>query len=224
MFRAAFRPIVAAARPAVAPAAFMRPAAIPAQRAFAAAAGRKPKHEDGTLEGRYSTALFMASSNLDKVYQDMLGLRDMMETSKDFKLLIESPGFEPEAKIKALEAICKKSGADGPILNFLKVLVENKRISKLQRIIDLFEVQYRAEKGLVLCKVTSAKALSSAEQAQVKKAMEARAEKGSTILMEYSVNPAIMGGLVVKMGEAVLDNSVASRLERLQTQLLQPVS
>merc|ERR1712228_466688 len=114
---------------------------------FAAAVGAKPKHEDGTLEGRYATALFMASGGkLDKVYGDMVGLREMMQASPDFKLLIESPGVDPESKVACLGAVCAKAGADGAVVNFLKVLIENKRLNKLGRVVDLFEEFYRAEK------------------------------------------------------------------------------
>merc|ERR1711879_523257 len=104
-----------------------------------------------------------------------------------------------------------------------KVLIENKRMHLLSKMIDMFESFYRAEKGYVPCKVISASALSSSQQAEVKKAMEKRAEKGSTLILEYDVNPAILGGLVVKMGEAVYDMSVQTKFERLQTQLLAPV-
>merc|ERR1712151_827400 len=103
-----------------------------------------------------------------------------------FKLMIETPGVDPDTKVATLEAVCKKAGTDGAVVNFLKVLVENKRIHMLARVIDLFEVFYRAEKGMVLCQVTSAAPLSAAQQGQVKSAMEARAEKGSTVVMEYT--------------------------------------
>merc|ERR1719333_1283056 len=94
--RAALRPL---GRTATMPALRTNPW-TPPLRTFAAAAGKKPKHEDGTLEGRYATALFMASGGkLDKVYQDMSGLRSMMEESKDFKLLVETPGIDPENKV-----------------------------------------------------------------------------------------------------------------------------
>lgn len=188
-------------------------------------AAGKPKMEDGTLEGRYATALFMASSGrLDKVYNDLVSIRSMMEESKEFKLAVETPGIDPESKVAAFEAICQKAGTDAAVVNFLKVLVENKRAHLLGRMVDLFENFYRAEKGLLLCKVTSAEPLSDAQQGQVKAAMTQRAEKGSTLIMEYNTNPALLGGLVVKMGEVVLDNSVSTRLERLQTQLLAPVA
>lgn len=217
MLRAAFRPLCRAAP--------LAPTQLAVRHFAAAAAVRKPKVEDGTLEGRYATALFMATSNnLDKVYQDLCGLRSMMDESKEFRTVIETPGIDPATKVEALQAVCQKSGADGAVMNFMKVLIENKRLAKLYKTIDLFETFYRAEKGLVLCKVTSAETLSETQKAQVKKAMEQRAEKGSTLIMEYNTNPTLMGGLVVKMGEAILDNSVASRLERMQNQLLAPLA
>mmetsp|Transcript_28009 Transcript_28009/g.77404 ORF Transcript_28009/g.77404 Transcript_28009/m.77404 type:complete len:232 (+) Transcript_28009:92-787(+) len=196
-----------------------------APRAFAAAAAAKrPKMDDGTLEGRYATALFMASgNNLEKVYSDLVELKAMMAESKEFKLMVEAPGIQPEAKVAALEQVCSEVGTDPSVVNFLKVLVENKRMHLLEKMINLFESFYRAEKGHVLCKVTSAAALDSRQKTAVKKAMQKRAEKGSTLIMEYDVSPAVLGGLVVKMGEAVYDFSVTTRLERLQTQLLAPL-
>lgn len=222
MLRAALRPLIR--QPAAAAFRQQAPVAI-AARSFAAKAGMKPKHEDPSLEGRYATALFMASSDrVDKINTDMLALKSMMQESKEFRTMVETPGIAPEAKVEALTAICSKAGTDPAVLNFLKVLIENKRMSKLEKIIDIYEAFYRAQKGLILCKVTSATTLTAAQQTEVKTAMEKRAEKGSTLLMEYNTNPAILGGLVVKMGEAVLDNSVATRLERLQNQLLAPLA
>eukprot|EP00933_Yihiella_yeosuensis_P070800 TRINITY_DN78962_c0_g1_i1.p1 TRINITY_DN78962_c0_g1~~TRINITY_DN78962_c0_g1_i1.p1 ORF type:complete len:234 (-),score=61.94 TRINITY_DN78962_c0_g1_i1:236-937(-) len=233
MMRAVLRPLsAAAAQPLRCTAALPTVSAplVAGFRTLPVAVGNrffssKPKLEDGTLEGRYATALFMASSGrVEKVYNDLVGLRTMMEESKEFKLAVETPGIDPESKIAAFEAVCSKAGTDPAVVNFLKVLVENKRAHLLSKMIDLFENFYRAEKGLILCKVTSAEALSTAQQGQVKAAMQQRAEKGATLIMEYNTNSALLGGLVVKMGEVVLDNSVATRLERLQTQLLQPVA
>merc|ERR1719221_1512463 len=150
-------------------------------------------------------------------------LREMMAESPEFDLMVKTPGIDPDAKNAAIEAICSKTGSDPAVINFLKVLTENKRMILLPRMIDLFETFYRAEKGLVPCVVTSAEPLTTAQQGQVKAAMEARAEKGSTLIMEYNTNPALLGGLVVKFGEMVLDQSVSTRLECLTTRLLAPV-
>lgn len=167
----------------------------------------------------------MASEGrMEQVYGDLIGIRSMMDESADFKLMIQSPSIDPAQKGAVFEKVCAQAGADSTVSNFLKVLVENKRLAMLPRMIELYETFYRAEKGLVPCEVTSAKELTSAQKSDVQAAMEKRADKGSTLIMEYKVNPAIMGGLVVKFGEAILDQSVASRLERLQNQLLQPVN
>merc|ERR1719316_355319 len=109
----------------------------------------------------------------------------MMKDSAEFKVMVETPGIQPEAKIKAIEAVCSKATIDPSVLNFLKVLVENKRLYMLAKMIDMFETFYRAEKGLVLCQVTSASELSAAQKAEVKAAMEKRVEKGSTLILEY---------------------------------------
>eukprot|EP00927_Polykrikos_kofoidii_P052805 TRINITY_DN46772_c0_g1_i1.p1 TRINITY_DN46772_c0_g1~~TRINITY_DN46772_c0_g1_i1.p1 ORF type:complete len:243 (+),score=46.44 TRINITY_DN46772_c0_g1_i1:100-729(+) len=192
-------------------------------RSFAAL-GQKPKIEDGTLEGRYATALFMASSDrLDRVYDDLVEFRSMMNDSVQFKNMIETPGISPEMKVAALEDVCSQAGSDEAVSNFLKVLVENKRSHLLLKMINMFETFYRAEKGLVLCEVMSATPLDYNAKERVQEAMQQRAEAGAQMIMEYSVNPALMGGLVVKMGDAVFDQSVSSKLERLQTQLLAPV-
>merc|ERR1719321_175471 len=108
--------------------------------------------------------------------------------------MVQTPGIQPEAKVAALTAICQAAQTDGAVTNFLKVLVENKRMDKLARMIEIFEGFYRAEKGLIACEVTSAAELSSSEQSAVQSAMESRVPSGSTVLMEYKVNPAILGG------------------------------
>jgi len=231
MLRAVFRPLPRMSRcfqqktllNSATPAAgrFYQPSLAVAARAFSA----KPKVEDGTLEGRYATALFMATSGrVGEVYEDLRTLRTMMNESPDFKLMVETPGIDPESKAAAMETICKSVGTDQAVVNFLKVLIENKRMYLLKRMIDLYEVFYRAEKGLVPCTVTSATPLSTSQQSEVEAAMQKRAGAGKQLIMEFNTNPALLGGLMVKMGEAVFDNSVSTRLERLQTQLLAPLA
>merc|ERR1719420_1809271 len=139
-----------------------------ATRAFAAKAASKPKHEDPTLQGRYATALFAASTTkMDKIMDDLAQLRTFMTTSSDFKLFIETPGVTQDDKVKVLEGLAAKIKLDDTTINFLKVLIENKRIGLLLKAIDSFEAMYRAEKGQILCKITSAAALTDPVKKQV---------------------------------------------------------
>lgn len=239
--RAFLRPVSqtahASMRAPVAKATFQPLAALSSTRAFAAKAAPlteypksnlafvKPKVEDGTLEGRYATALFMAApERLDKVYADLMNFREMMNESKDLKLLVQTPGIDPRSKVAALKGVCSSAGIDDAVFNFMQVLVENKRLKLLPKMIELFEVFYRAEKGLIPCLVTSATDLGKAEKKKVEAAMAKRAGAGATLIMEYSTEPRIMGGLVVKMGEAVYDYSVSNRLTRMEMQLLAPLA
>merc|ERR1719161_383910 len=158
---------------------------------------------------------------LDKVYDDMTTIRSAYLESADFKLFVDTPGIKPEQKAAALTAVAK--GFSPLSQNFLQLLVENKRIDLVKRMVDEFEKSFQEEKGIVVCKVQTAAQISDKQKKSIVSAMQARAEKGKQLQFEYDVSPALVGGFVVKMGEQVLDFSVQSRLERLQTSLLQPV-
>lgn len=224
MLRAAFRPVTRALAQQPLPQQSLLSLGLVgvnhANRGFAT----KTKHEDPSLEGRYATALFTAAkSNLDKVYADMTQIRTFMEESNDFKLFVETPGVNPQQKNAVMDNLAQKYGYSPVTTNFLKVLVENRRLTNLGKMIASFEEFYRAEKGQVLCKVMSATELSAAQKTQVQTALQTRAEKGSKLILEYEVNPALLGGLTVKMADQVFDFSVQSKLDRLQAQLLSPV-
>merc|ERR1719171_128389 len=148
----------------------------------------------------------------------------MVTESPEFKLFIETPGVGGEEKTAVLEALGSKSGFDTATVNFLKVLIENKRIGMIGKVIESFEAMYRAEKGQVMCKVTSAAELSSGHKKEVAAALQKRAGASAKLMLDYDVNPALLGGLVVKMGDAVFDYSIQTKVERLQTQLLAPVA
>lgn len=194
-----------------------------ARRTFAAAAGKK--HEDLSLAGRYSGALLEASlkkKSLDKVFTDLSHLRSCYEESKDFALFIESPAIPPRKKSEVFQAMAEKYSYDGLTVNYLNTLLENKRLADLKRMIDNYEAFYRAEKNQVVCQVTTVTELQAKERSKVEAMLKGR-ESGRELIVSYKTNAAIMGGIVVKMGESVLDFSVQSRLERLCSKLAAPV-
>merc|ERR1719329_745702 len=117
-----------------------------------------------------------------------------MKDSKDLKLMVDTPGVDPRTKILAMTSVCDAAGIDASVVNFIKVLVENKRLQLLPKMIDMYEVFYRAEKGQVPCTVTSAKELTKKEKSKVEAAMQKRAGAGSTLIMDYNTNPLILGG------------------------------
>lgn len=183
------------------------------------------KHEDLSLAGRYSGALLAASlkkKNLDKVWGDLSHVRSCFEESKEFALFVESPAIQPAKKAEVFHALAEKYGYDMLTVNYLKTLLENKRLAELKRMIDNYEQFYRAEKNQLVCQVTTVGELSSSEKQKVESMLKKR-ESGRELIVSYKTNAAILGGIVVKMGEAVLDFSVQSKLERLCTKLAGPI-
>jgi len=182
---------------------------------------------DAGLAGRYASALFSAAKEkkrIDQVYNDLAAFRDLLTTDASFKLFTESPGIQKDQRASALDDICKKLGADELTSNLLKLLIDNKRFPELKKVVEAFEVIYREEKGQIVCNVQSAAPLSPADQTRVKSALQSRAKKGAELIVSFEVTPSVLGGLLVKMGDAVFDFSVSSKVDRLQAQLLMPLT
>jgi ATP synthase F1 delta subunit len=163
-----------------------------------------------------------SAKTLDQVYADLGALRTLLLTDANFRLLVESPGIQQKERVASLGDICGKLKTDKLTVNFLNLLVENKRLNELKKIVDSFEVSYRQEKGQLLCVVASAVELSEADKTRVEKALKQRA-KDKSIILNFETNPALLGGLLVKMGDAVFDFSVSTKVDRLGTQLRAPV-
>ncbi|CAD7941872.1 unnamed protein product [Amoebophrya sp. A120] len=196
-------------------------AAATARRCFASEAR---KHEDLSLAGRYSGALLDASKKknvLDKVFTDLSHVRSCYEESKDFALFVESPAIQPAKKQEVFQAMSEKYGYDAITMNYLKTLLENRRLADLKRMIDNYEVFYRAEKNQLLCQVTTVKDLQPKDRERVE-AMLRKRESGRELIVSYTTNSSILGGIVVKMGESVLDFSVQTKVDRLCAKLAAP--
>jgi ATP synthase F1 delta subunit len=175
---------------------------------------------------RYAMALFNAAKptgKLEKVYNDLDILRKLATSDASFKLFLETPGIKKDQKQNVVDDLCKSCKADELTKNFVSLLLENKRLGDLTKIVDTFEEYYRKELGQVLCTVTSADELTNAQRKLVEEAITARM-KGKKLVVTYDVSKAILGGMIVKLEDQVLDYSVSSKVDRLKSQLLQPLA
>merc|ERR1719247_599064 len=193
-----------------------------APRGFAPRLGVRP-FSDGTMEGRYAAALFETAKTgkaLDKVAEDMKSVKEMIAESKEFRTFVYTPGIAGDEKIAAVKQLGKKMSPMSQ--NFLMLLVENKRMDLVLKMADSFEELYREEKGIKVAKVVTAADITTAQKKAITQAVQA-VEPGAQLTFEYEVNPAMLGGFVVKLGQKVLDYSVSSKIDRMSTQLLAPV-
>lgn len=169
---------------------------------------------------RYAAALFtqaLDANTLDAVHADLGTVALAAEQVAPLRTIIHQPLITEERKKSALKAAFgSKIGVQ--TLSFLNLLVDKRRIGLLPEIYTEFDRQAREHKNIALAEATSAVPLTVAEE----KALQASLEKrtGKKIELKTAVDPSLMGGLMVRIGDTVWDGTVKSELERLREHLL----
>jgi F-type H+-transporting ATPase subunit delta len=168
----------------------------------------------------YARALFEAAKEhdvLDRIHDELNEFTDALENedSRELRLFFYSPYFSSEEKKEGVEKVL--SGADERFVNFLKLLAERHRIPVLPRIQRQFESLWAEEHELLPVQVTSAVEL---DEKLVKGIGERIQEQtGRKVELSSKVDPEVLGGLVVRVGNMVLDASVRNRLEQMRKQV-----
>lgn len=166
---------------------------------------------------RYAQALFdlaIETKALDAVESDLKSLKAARDESADLRLMLSSPGYTAEDKGKALVAIGQKAGFNQTTLNFLGLLAANRRASALMSVIASFQALSAAHRGVVAAEVTTAVKLTAAQAKGVKAALAQTLGKEPEITTR--VDPAILGGLKVKVGSRLFDASLRTKLDSLK--------
>jgi F-type H+-transporting ATPase subunit delta len=166
----------------------------------------------------YARALFDAAQEkdeLDELHEQLAAFADAVDGSRDLQVFLFSPYFATDEKKEGLRRAIE--GADESFLNFLEVLVENHRMPAVFRIRRRFDELWQEEKRLLPVRVTSAVDLDEATVEQFGKTIGE--QTGRTVELSSHVDPEILGGLVVRVGNVILDASIRNRLEQLRKQV-----
>jgi F-type H+-transporting ATPase subunit delta len=166
---------------------------------------------------RYARALFdlcVETGVLDAVEADLKSLGGMIAGSADFRALLASPRFSGEDKAKGLSAIAARAGLSETTAKFLGVLAANRRAGALGPIIQAFGRLVEAHRGVISAHVVTAIPLSAAQTETLTAAL--RASFGKDPRIETHVDPAILGGLRVRVGSRLYDASLKSKLDSLK--------
>ncbi len=166
---------------------------------------------------RYARALFdlaVETNVLGAVEADVKSLKTMIEASTDLRALIASPRYTIEEKAAALEAVARRASLSATTLKFLGLVAANRRASALGPIIAAFERLAAARKGLVSAQVTTAIPLTDSQTASLAAAL--RTALGKDPQIETRVDPAILGGVKVRVGSRLYDASLKSKLDSLK--------
>jgi F-type H+-transporting ATPase subunit delta len=166
---------------------------------------------------RYAQALFELAADagaLEKVRDDLAGLEALRRESPDLRRLIASPTFTSEDKGKAMVAVAARAGVDMLTAKFLGLLATNRRIAALPAVTASFNRLYDKHRGVVGAHVVTAMKLTAKQLDGVKAALRQALGKDPEITTE--VDPAILGGIKVKVGSRLFDASLKTRLDSLK--------
>lgn len=170
------------------------------------------------MAGRYATALFelaKGSGKLEDVAKDLDEFDKMLTESDDLRRLVSSPIFSAVEQQSAIDKIMKKAGASDLVANFFSLIAKNRRLSAITDMTRAFRALHSREKGEVEAEVISARALSDAQIEQLKSTL--KSVVGQDVELRTDVDPSLLGGLVVKVGSRMIDSSLETKLNNLET-------
>jgi F-type H+-transporting ATPase subunit delta len=169
-----------------------------------------------TLAGRYASALFDLARDerqIDAVSRSLDALNQALVDSKDFNELVASPLVSREEAGKAFAALSPQLKLDQTTTDFLGVLARNGRKRELRAVIRTFKRLAADNRGETTAEVITARPLKDDQIAALKAQLRARA--GRDVTIDASVDPNILGGIVVKLGSQQIDASIRTKLNRL---------
>ena len=171
-----------------------------------------------SLSGRYATALFELArdgNQLDAVGASLATLGQAIGESDDLRRLIGSPIAGRDETTRAIDAVAATLALDPLTRNFLGVLAQNRRLGPIAAIIRDFKTLSARHRGEVNAEIVSAHALDDGQVAALKARLKSMV--GSEVAVDLKVDPAILGGLIVKLGSRQIDGSIRTKLNALAT-------
>jgi F-type H+-transporting ATPase subunit delta len=166
----------------------------------------------------YARSLFEVAKEQDKldVVREQLGqFADALDENRDLRVFLFSPYFSTEEKKAGLGTLVED--ADEVVLNFLELLVEKHRTPLIFRVRRAYDEQWQEENKLLNVEVTSAIELDPSVVEQIGQRVGEQTDR--TVELSSKVDPDILGGIVLRVGNSILDASIRNRLEQLRRQV-----
>ena len=169
---------------------------------------------------RYARSLFdlaLDPKAVAKVEADLSSFERMLGGSADLDRLIKSPVFSAEDQERAIASVVTKAGIGGLAGNFLRVVAKNRRLFAVPAMIRAFRQIAAEQRGEISADVTSAHPLTPAQQDELKATLKGVA--GKDVAIAVTVDPTLLGGLIVKVGSRQIDTSLKTKLNSLKIAL-----
>jgi F-type H+-transporting ATPase subunit delta len=173
------------------------------------------------MAGRYAQALFQLAQEQGSTVQvaaDLKSFAAMIAESADLARLVRSPAFSSEAQVKALDAIFARAGISGISANFIKLVAMKRRLFAVGDMMVNFGKLHDAALGVTHAEVTVAEPLSAEHLEGLKSALS-QVSGGKSVDVAVKVDPEIIGGIVVKLGSRMVDDSLKTKLNSIRTRM-----
>ena len=171
--------------------------------------------------GRYARAfaevVVQHKLDADTTIAEIAQMAALIDGNRELRNVLDNPAVPHEQKLHLLDAIMKRMGGSRLLRNFLAVLIDHHRIGSIGEVVEQFRQELDRLRGIAEVRVSSARALTAAE----KKSLEAQLGEitGKTVRATYSEDPALLGGVTVRVGSTIYDGSVLGRLERMRREI-----
>ena len=169
------------------------------------------------MAGRYATALFdlaRETNAIDAVKADLERFDALVAENPDLNRLVRSPVFSAAEQLQALSAVLDRAGIGGVAAKFLKLVTMNRRLFAARDMVRGYRELVALHKGEATAEVTVAERLKDDHVAALKSAL--KAVSGKDVDLAIKIDPAIIGGLVVKLGSRMVDTSLRTKLNAIR--------
>ena len=151
---------------------------------------------------------------LDRIAADLEALLDLWRDDAGFRAFIADPRLGGAEQKAGAFAILDRAGVGTEVRNLVGVLITNRRLGLLATVAAAFGAKLAERRGQQIAQVTTAHGLNDTQRAQIAARLTEAGYSG--IRLNETVDPAILGGLIVRIGSRLYDNSIKSKLQRLQ--------
>lgn len=169
------------------------------------------------VAGRYASALFEVAKDgnaIDQVARDLDSFDRMLSDSPDLARLVRSPIFTSEEQVKAVSTILDRAGIGGIAANIIRLTASKRRLFIVPDLIRAYRALVAQSRGIVSASVTVAEEPSPRVMEDIRSALREMA--GSEVDVGVKIDPALIGGVVVKIGSRMVDASLRTKLNSIR--------
>ncbi|PRY92613.1 ATP synthase F1 subcomplex delta subunit [Hasllibacter halocynthiae] len=171
----------------------------------------------GGIAERYATAVFEIAREggaIDALAADLDKLQAALNESEDLRALLNSPIYTREEQERGIGAVASAIGLGGTLSNTLRLMATKRRLFAAGELVRALRARIADERGEVTAEVTTAKSLTAAQRGKLAETLSGNL--GRDVNIDETVDPGIIGGLIVRVGSKMIDTSIRSKLGALQ--------